>query len=947
LEKRLKKYFLLFNNLSRQIVEFNNEEEMLCFVCEKLVESGIFAQAFIIRTDDQKGFSGFSYAGEIKNPEEIEKNLKNGFLPECCFFQKCESPYSLIKLPLKSCNSCFFKNKRNSSICINLKFFEKTYGFFILNSDLGEAEFLRGNNIFGFDFIEKFAKDLSLKLKQIDMLNERNFYLKEILEYSNELKVIYNSIPMVMAVLDKNREIVKINSYAEKVFRKTENEAKHLKPGDFFCCKHRFDSKDGCGFGKYCKYCTVNNAVLKTFELKKACFQIEGEIEPENIDLIKVLISTTLLNFSNDEYILILIEDITSLKNARKIAEEKALNLSQLVDSMKSGVAVYEYNPDENDFIIKDFNKAAEDLEKTAKDKIIGLGVKKVFPGVWETGLFNCFLEVYKSGIPKKFPLIFYKDSRISGWRENYVYRLENKNIVAVYDDVTDQKIAEEKIKEQNIILEKKEKEYRDIFNNSPVGIFKTTIHGKPLTVNPAMAKILGCKNVDEVYKKYKSLAHDLYVAPERRKEFISLLNKNKKVENFSYEAKTNDNKVVFLEMSASLTQNNRNFFIEGFTRDITKEYKALYDLKISEEKFSKVFMLGSAAMSISDLKTGGYIDVNSSFLKLTGYSKDEVIGVPGSGLGIITKETRDKIYSVINARGRIKDFEIEFYNKKGEKLNGLYSGDIILLNSKPSLLSTTFDITQRKIYEQEAIRAGQLAQIGELAAGVAHEINNPINGIINYAQILTDEFEKEGRDNDIALRIIKEGERISKIAGSLLNFAGNQKEEFLEINIYDVLKETMYLGEVQIKKDGINLINEFPENLPYVRARQRELEQVFFNILLNSRYALNEKYPFPSEEKIIRISGSLADHMQRKFVKIEFFDSGTGILPKNLRKIKSPFFSTKPRGKGTGLGLSLSSSIIERHFGNFGIESVFNEYTKIIIELPIAQDNEFSGGYL
>ncbi|MDY0360373.1 MAG: PAS domain S-box protein [Desulforegulaceae bacterium] len=947
MEKRLKKYFLLFNNLSRQIVEFNNEEEMLCFVCEKLVESGIFTQAFIIRTDDQKGFSGFSYAGEIKNLEEIEKNLKKGFLPECCFFQKCESPYSLIKLPLKSCNSCLFKNKRNSSICINLKFFEKTYGFFILNLDLGEAEFLRGNNIFGFDFIEKFAKDLSLKLKQIDMLNERNFYLKEILEYSNELKVIYNSIPMVMAVLDKNREIVKINSYAEKVFRKTENEAKHLKPGDFFCCKHRFDSKDGCGFGKYCKYCTVNNAVLKTFELKKACFQREGEIEPENRDLIKVLISTTLLNFSNDEYILILIEDITSLKNARKIAEEKALNLSQLVDSMKSGVAVYEYNPDENDFIIKDFNKAAEDLEKTAKDKIIGLGVKKVFPGVWETGLFNCFLEVYKSGIPKKFPLIFYKDSRISGWRENYVYRLENKNIVAVYDDVTDQKIAEEKIKEQNIILEKKEKEYRDIFNNSPVGIFKTTIHGKPLTVNPAMAKILGCKNVDEVYKKYKSLAKDLYVAPERRKEFISLLNKNKKVENFSYEAKTNDNKVVFLEMSASLTQNNRNFFVEGFTRDITKEYKALYDLKISEEKFSKVFMLGSAAMSISDLKTGGYIDVNSSFLKLTGYSKDEVIGVPGSDIGIITKETRDKIYSIINARGRIKNFEIEFYNKKGEKLNGLYSGDIILLNSKPSLLSTTFDITQRKIYEQEAIRAGQLAQIGELAAGVAHEINNSINGIINYAQILIDEFEKEGRDNDIALRIIKEGERISKIAGSLLNFAGNQKEEFLEINIYDVLKETMYLGEVQIKKDGINLINEFPENLAYVRGRQRELEQVFFNILLNSRYALNEKYPFPSEEKIIRISGSLADHMQRKFVKIEFFDSGTGILPKNLRKIKSPFFSTKPRGKGTGLGLSLSSSIIERHFGNFEIESVFNEYTKIIIELPIAQDNEFSGGYL
>ncbi|MCB9481776.1 MAG: PAS domain S-box protein [Desulfobacteraceae bacterium] len=937
-DAKIKEYLNLLTGLSRIISSHFSESEMLDKICRELVNSRLYNNALIIRKEELKGFLSFSYSGEAKNLKNMETEFEKGFLPFCALNSDHEE-CSFATESHGSCSGCVLREncKNFLSMCVKLKSEEKSYGYLLVNIDSSEKN--DPKKTYEYDFLSKIGADIIQGLKNIEALNERNLYLNEIIEYTRELKAIYNSLPMVMAVVNQDKNIVKINSFAEKIYKENGARIKNLTPGELFCCRHRNECAWGCGFSAACSECAINKSISNTFESKEMCSQVEGLLESEAGDK-NILVSTSLLNHDKNEFVLVLIDDITVLKKAEKKVFEKKANLTQLVDNMKSCVVVYEYDPEKNDFIIKDFSKSAQKLEKVKKEDVIGKGVKTLFPGVVPTGLFDCFLNVFETGIPRRFPVIFYSDSRISGWRDNYVYRLENKNVVAVYDDITDQKVSEEKIKKQSKELKKKEKEYREIFNNSPVGIFKTTIDGRPVNINPAMANILGCKNVKEAYDNYKSLAKDLYIEPEKREEFVKLLSNNKKVQNFVYQGKTKDNRTVWLEMSASLAKNGRESFVEGFTRDITKEYKALTDLRISEEKFSKVFMLGSAAMSISDLKTGQYIDVNPSFTRLTGYSKDELIGFNGSELGIITKETRDRIYSVINTRGRILDFEIEFFNKNGEKYYGLYSGDILLLNSSPSLLSTVFDITERKIFQQEAIRAGQLALIGELAAGVAHEINNPINGIINYAQILSDEFEEEGRDNDLAFRIIKEGERISKIAGSLLNFAGNHKEEFVGVNIWDILRETLYLAEVQIRKDGINLINEFPENLPVINGSPRELQQVFFNILLNSRYALNEKYPRKSKDKVLKISGDLLKKGKRQYVVILISDSGMGILPEDIGKIKSPFFTTKPKGKGTGLGLSLSSSIIERHFGSIEIESVFKEYTNVRIELPVWNKN-------
>lgn len=252
------------------------------------------------------------------------------------------------------------------------------------------------------------------------------------------------------------------------------------------------------------------------------------------------------------------------------------------------------------------------------------------------------------------------------------------------------------------------------------------------------------------------------------------------------------------------------------------------------------------------------------------------------------------------------------------------------------NVIVVTSDITEKISLQTEAIRAGHLASLGELAAGVAHEINNPINGIINYAQMLVDSIESGSRDNEIAARIIGEGERIANIVKSLLSFARDRKEDKHMVNINDILSDSLALTEAQIRKDGISLTVDLPADLPEIIAHPQQIQQVFLNVINNARYALTLKYPEFHQDKRLSIFGAkiLAD--QREYVRVTFYDNGTGIPADIIDKVMNPFFTTKPSGKGTGLGLSISHGIITDHEGIIRIQSLENEFTNIIIDLPV-----------
>ena len=249
-------------------------------------------------------------------------------------------------------------------------------------------------------------------------------------------------------------------------------------------------------------------------------------------------------------------------------------------------------------------------------------------------------------------------------------------------------------------------------------------------------------------------------------------------------------------------------------------------------------------------------------------------------------------------------------------------------------------DITDRIRAQEQTIRSAHLASLGELAAGVAHEINNPINGIINYAQVLADRLAGMPPGADLATRIIHEGERISAIVRNLLTFARPEGGSHQVLDVATALQDSLALLSAQMRREHVECRVEIEPSLPPVAADSGQLRQVLLNVINNARYALNEKYPGANQEKVLDIKVGRAGSESEK-VRIVVIDYGSGIQAEILDRVMNPFFTTKPVGKGTGLGLSISHGIIAAHGGSLKLESVAGQFTRVRIDLPVAPAKE------
>ena len=249
-------------------------------------------------------------------------------------------------------------------------------------------------------------------------------------------------------------------------------------------------------------------------------------------------------------------------------------------------------------------------------------------------------------------------------------------------------------------------------------------------------------------------------------------------------------------------------------------------------------------------------------------------------------------------------------------------------------------DITVEKADRMKSLRTAQLASIGELAAGVAHEINNPINGIINYAQIIMDDTDTNDPRTILLSRLISEGERVADIVSKLLAFARQREDEdcFEKVDIRTVLEDSFGLFEHQFLKDGITTHICCPENIPPLLVHPHQLQQVFVNLLSNARHALNDRYHGADRNKRLEINVSLINAAAGDQVRITFTDYGTGIPKEIINMVFNPFFSTKKPGEGTGLGLSISQGLVQGFQGQMSLESEAGKYTRVIIELPVKE---------
>ncbi len=463
---------------------------------------------------------------------------------------------------------------------------------------------------------------------------------------------------------------------------------------------------------------------------------------------------------------------------------------------------------------------------------------------------------------------------------------------------------------------------------------------GEIVSFNSQAEKASGFSR-DEVIGKYWV---DVLIQPEDRKEiqttFSRLLRQGKRDVDFQAKMAAKDGSTRIVNWHASILSDldRRGLGLVFIGTDVTDLVKTDQALERAIADWDHIFSaIPDPAFVVS--RSGVILEANPAACAAADLPRKEVLGrgicriLYGERPANVTCPLDDLIRA-----GEYRILESEF---KG--LHGNYELTVSPVPGGNEVEDRTLlvarDLTEEKIRKAEALRAAHLAAVGELAAGVAHEVNNPINGIINYAQIVLDESDDNPVIRDILQRIIKEGNRIAGIVSNLLSFA-RQKEKLdaEEVNLVEVVEDSIALMKHQLHKDGITLEVDMPPDLPTVMGHAQQLQQVFLNLLSNARYALNSRYPEPDPNKRIEISGRVVEKKGESVVQIEITDYGTGIPQDIADRLFEPFFSTKPDGEGTGLGLSISHGLIREHHGTLKVDSSYGEYTRIVVELPFGK---------
>lgn len=229
---------------------------------------------------------------------------------------------------------------------------------------------------------------------------------------------------------------------------------------------------------------------------------------------------------------------------------------------------------------------------------------------------------------------------------------------------------------------------------------------------------------------------------------------------------------------------------------------------------------------------------------------------------------------------------------------------------------------------QAQLIHSEKLASLGRMAAGVAHEINSPLTGIVTFGHLLLKKFPPGSEENEDIQVIIEQANRCSTIIKGLLGFARASAAEKAPTNINDVIDHSLNIVRNKADFFNIKIVTDFDEYLSKVKADSSQLQQVFLNMIMNAADAIEGK------GTITMITRNILDN-SGDWVEIEFRDTGPGIDDENLAKIFEPFFTTKPVGKGTGLGLAVSHGIIHEHGGSISVKTKQGEGTSFFIKLP------------
>lgn len=490
--------------------------------------------------------------------------------------------------------------------------------------------------------------------------------------------------------------------------------------------------------------------------------------------------------------------------------------------------------------------------------------------------------------------------------------------------------------------LEASEERYKDLIENAPEMIHSVDTNRRFVSVNKTELDILGytleemkqMRIEDIVPKEFGDIARNHIRAA-----------RDKGVSTIEAQFITKDGKRIDVEITATALYNpvSPNFVrTRAFVRDITarkklenqlKEYYETLEHKVQERtmelKETKDYLeslLETANDVIYTLDKNGIVTYVNKKIEEWGYKKGELVGK--SFLSIFSPIHKGERFKKTVKNGIKQTYGIEIKSKTGEPKYAILSISPIKSNEGEitAVLGIAKDITEQKRFEQQISQTEKMSAIGLLAAGIAHEVNNPLGGISNCLYNLGKKNFPPEREKDYYKAMEDGVDRVKRIVSQLLEFAQQHEPELTEVDINILIDDLLSLIDCTCSKKGICIEKKQSPNLQKFKVDRHKILQVLTNVLINASQAIKEKGK-------ITIKTTQNDG----WCIIDIIDNGPGIPANILPKIFDPFFTTKDVGEGTGLGLSVSRGIIEMHNGTIDVKSEVEKGSTFTIKLPMA----------
>jgi len=506
--------------------------------------------------------------------------------------------------------------------------------------------------------------------------------------------------------------------------------------------------------------------------------------------------------------------------------------------------------------------------------------------------------------------------------------------------------------------LREKQQLMEKLLESIPSPVFFKDAQGRYMACNQAFSDYIGLPKKDIIgHTAFEQAPRDLAEIYEQKdRELIQRLGTQSYEGDVVWADGTRHN-VIFYKALILDQQSNPNGIV-GVMLDITDRKKAEEQLQHSRQRFRAIFEASPDAMIISDAETGQVIDANPAFEVLTGYSVEELLFQDIDSFGIFPGfPTR---MSAIHASGegvQCRNEERPLLRHDGNRLSILCSRELLTIEERSHILTIARDITEMKALEIELQHAHRMESIGRLAAGIAHEINTPIQYVNDNLEFLQETFTEllegmetpDAADDDggkeeldleylreevpLAFRQALEGvSRVSDIVRAMKSFAHPGVEEKQSIDLNSVIESTITVARNEWKYVA-EVETTFCDELPPVQCYPGDIPQTLLNLLVNAAHAIGDKVKGTEDKGLIHISTLLEGNKAVILVR----DSGTGIPQSAQPHVFEPFFTTKQVGVGTGQGLAISyNAIVKKHHGELTFETREGEGTTFRIVLPL-----------